>query len=59
MKNAITFHGTGCDPKMFWIPYVKSELEKLGYKVFAPLLPDAEEPLLSKWLPFSLNNFKE
>ena len=54
MKNAIIFHGTGCTPKSYWFPKTKKHLEKLGYSVWVPQLPDADKPELSKWLPIAL-----
>jgi hypothetical protein len=40
MKNAILLHGAGDSPNSFWLPYVKRELEKVGYQVWSPQLPD-------------------
>lgn len=54
MKNAIIFHGTGCTPNSYWFPKTKTFLEKLGYEVWVPQLPDADKPELSKWLPKAL-----
>jgi len=50
MKNAIIFHGTGCTPESYWFPKIKKHLESLGYEVWVPKLPDADDPVLSKWL---------
>jgi len=55
MKNAIIFHGTGCTPNSYWFPKTKTFLEKLGYEVWVPQLPDADIPELSKWLPLALS----
>lgn len=54
MKNAIIFHGTSCTPKSYWLPYVKNELEKKGYSVWIPALPDTDKPTLKNWLPVAL-----
>jgi predicted alpha/beta hydrolase family esterase len=54
MKNANIFHGTGCTPNSYWLPYLKRELEKRGYKVWVPNLPDADKPDIKKWLPVAL-----
>ncbi len=56
MKNAILLHGTGDSPAKYWFPYVAKELEKKGYKVWAPKLPNAEKPNLSDWLPYVYQN---
>gem|GEM_PF-205161 len=53
-KNAILLHGTGDSPDLFWFPYLKENLEKRGFKVWAPHLPNAEKPNLEDWLPFVL-----
>jgi len=55
MKNACIFHGSGSSPEHFWFPYVKKELEKIGYSVWVPQLPDANNPNLETQLPFVLN----
>jgi predicted alpha/beta hydrolase family esterase len=50
MKNAIILHGTGDTPTDFWFPYIKENLEKRGYSVWLPQLPNAEKPNLKDWL---------
>ena len=39
MKNAFLFHGTEGYPEENWFPWLKQELEKLGYKVYVPHFP--------------------
>lgn len=56
IKNAIMLHGFGNSPSSFWFPYIKKHLEKRGYDVWAPHLPDSNRPTLKKWLPFVLQN---
>lgn len=56
MKNAIILHGTDTKNDEFWFPYLKDELEKLGYAVWLPQLPNDEYPNLKDWLPFILSN---
>lgn len=56
MKNAIILHGTGTKKDEFWFPYLKNELEKLGYKVWLPQLPNDEHPNLKEWVPFILSH---
>ena len=58
MKNAIILHGSGETPNSFWIPYIKTDLERKGYEVSVPQLPDADFPVLSKWLPPILKDGK-
>lgn len=54
MKNACIFHGSGSTPEHFWFPYVKTELEKMGYLLWVPQLPDPNTPNLETQLPFVL-----
>lgn len=56
MKNAIILHGTDTKKDEFWFPYLKNELEKLGYAVWLPQLPNDKYPNLKDWLPFILSN---
>jgi len=56
MKNASIFHGHGSTSKSYWHPWLKNELEKLGYAVWLPDMPDTDLPVLKKWLPFTLQN---
>ncbi len=56
MKNASIFHGTGGNPTLFWTPYVRESLEKIGYRVWVPQLPDTDNPDIKNWLPFALDN---
>jgi len=58
MKNAILLHGTGSTPDSFWLPYIKRFLEKKGYAVWDPILPDAEKYSRSTVLPFVLDGGK-
>jgi len=61
MKNAIIFHGSGCTPNLYWFPYLKGELEKRGFNVWVPQLPNPNGERLVDWLPFALKrgNYNE
>ncbi|NYZ75711.1 serine hydrolase family protein [Candidatus Micrarchaeota archaeon] len=50
MTNVFIIHGIGGSPSENWFPWLKDGLEKLGSRVFAPQLPDSENPKLERWL---------
>ena len=57
--RAIIVHGNGnSTPGDNWIPYLKSELEKLGLEVLTPQFPDPPLARAAYWLPFLQNKCK-
>jgi predicted alpha/beta hydrolase family esterase len=44
VKRAVLLHGTDGRPDELWLPWVIAQLEKRGYKVYAPLLPNNHTP---------------
>ena len=50
MKNAIIIHGTYGNPDENWFPWLKIELEKIGYQVYVPTFPTPENQNLEAWL---------
>lgn len=46
----IILHGWGGTPQINWFPWLKSEVEKLGYRVEVPDLPNTNTPKLDEWL---------
>jgi uncharacterized protein len=56
MKNAILLHGTSCTPESFWFPSIRRFLESEGYDVWAPHLPQPDDPDLEVQLPYVLEN---
>ena len=44
---AIIIHGSYGNPNENWFPWLKMELEKIGYKVFVPVLPIYDLPVLN------------
>lgn len=47
MKNAIFIHGDRETPNSFWFPYLKSRLEKRGYKVWIPYITNFKKQVSS------------
>lgn len=52
MKRAVIVHCWGGNPDYAWYPWTKNELEKLGYQVTVPAMPDPDPPILATWLPY-------
>ncbi len=49
MKNVFIFHGTYGAPDENWFPWLKVEMEKLGYEVIIPVFPTPEGQSLEAW----------
>lgn len=52
MKKVYIVHGWGGSPEEGWFPWLKKELEKRGFKVFIPAMPNPAEPKIETWVPF-------
>ncbi len=50
MKRAIIVHGWDFNPNMNWYPWLKEELEKKGYRVIVPSMPETSEPKIKNWI---------
>ena len=50
MKRVILVHRWSGGPKDDWRPWLKKELEKLGFRVFVPAMPDSDTPVINKWV---------
>jgi predicted alpha/beta hydrolase family esterase len=50
MKKVIIVHQWMAGADGDWRPWLKAELEKLGYKVLVPEMPDIETPVIAKWV---------
>jgi hypothetical protein len=50
MVNVFIIHGAYGHPEENWFPWLKSELEKLGCRVFVPKFPTPENQSLENWL---------
>jgi uncharacterized protein len=52
MKRVFIIHGWAGSPEGGWLNWLKIELEKRGFEVTAPQMPNAETPKIEEWVPF-------
>ena len=50
MKRAVIVHGWDFNPSMHWYPWLREELEKRGYEVGIPEMPNTSEPKIEVWV---------
>ena len=48
--KAIIIHGTGGSPEGNWFPWLKKDLEAIGYEVIIPRFPQPERQSLDSWM---------
>lgn len=56
MKRAVILHGTNGHPGENWFPWLKAQLEKSGYEVYVPLLPENSTPNFAVYEEFLRNS---
>lgn len=56
MKNALILHGNDDNSKSHWYQWLKTELEKADYSTWAPDLPQANNPNLTRYIEFIFAN---
>lgn len=58
MRTVFIIHGWEGNPNLHWIPWLKSQLEKKGYKVIAPQMPNTMTPDFNSWVGHLLKMVK-
>lgn len=51
-KKVFIIHGWSGNPEEGWFPWLKNELEKKGYRVEVPHMPNADEPNIERWVSY-------
>lgn len=49
-KRVFIIHGWEGYPEEGWFPWLKNTLEKEGFRVYVPKMPNSQNPQLSEWL---------
>ncbi|MEK6951303.1 MAG: alpha/beta hydrolase [Nanoarchaeota archaeon] len=52
MKRVIIVHAWDDHPKSNWYPWLKKELEKIGFKVIVPIMPNTSKPKIKEWISY-------
>lgn len=52
MPKAVLLHGTDGSPDANWLPWLKAELEKRGFEVWSPHLPESHTPNRERYEKF-------
>lgn len=50
-KKLIIVHGWEGSPNSDWLPWLRGEMERRGWEVHVPALPNAKNPKIHEWLP--------
>lgn len=50
MPRVIIVHGWASHPEGDWFPWLKRELEKRGFEVLTPKLPNPKNPRIKEWV---------
>jgi len=51
-KRVFIIHGWEGNPSLHWIPWLKSELEKKGFQVVVPQMPNTMNPDFHSWVGY-------
>jgi len=58
MKKVIVIHRWEGTPQSDWYPWLRTEIEKKGFEVTVPLMPNTEEPKINEWVSTIKNLIK-
>jgi len=58
-KRVFIIHGWGGSPDGGWMPWLKEELEKKGFEVIAPQMPNTDYPKIDEWVGFLIKKVNE
>jgi predicted alpha/beta hydrolase family esterase len=50
MKHVVIVHSYKSKPETNWKPWLKHELETMGFRVDVPAMPKAKHPIASEWV---------
>lgn len=51
-KRIYIIHRWDGAPNKDWLPWAKTELEKKGFEVIMPEMPNSQKPKIEEWVPF-------
>ena len=51
-NRVIIVHGWGGSPETDFLPWAREELQKKGYEVITPVMPEKDYPKIEKWIPY-------
>ena len=49
-KKVFVVHGWDYNPQMHWYQWIRKELEKKGFTVIVPVMPNTSEPEINAWV---------
>lgn len=49
-KRVVIIHGWEGSPESNWLPWLKEQVEGLGYKAVVPAMPNPNLPVMTEWL---------
>lgn len=49
-KRVFIVHGWSGSPEGSWFPWLRNELQKKGFTVFVPAMPETDNPRISVWV---------